>query len=57
MEDEFSTNSAALDNASDMAGEFLAERGSSDLASLDGLQWREFLKVIIKGYQTKRVSL
>ncbi len=53
--DIFDHNTEALDHASTLAGEYLAEIGKSDLATFTGDQWREFLKVIVKGFDAKAV--
>lgn len=55
MDDEFKRHSEALDHASEMAGEILAEIGKTDLATFSEAEWNTFLKVIVKAWDEKMV--
>ena len=43
--------------ASDMAGEFLTELGIFDMREMTPEQWAEFINVITKNYENKKVEI
>ena len=47
----------ANDYASDMAGEFLTELGIFDMRDMTPEQWAEFINVITKNYENKKVEI
>lgn len=47
---------AAIEHASDMAGEFLESLRKTDLAKLTREEWLTLLDVIVTGYQDKMIS-
>lgn len=55
MDDEFKRHSEALDHASEMAGEILAEIGKTDLANFSEKEWFTFIKVIVNAWDEKMI--
>lgn len=48
---------AALDYASEMAGQYIEELQESDLSQLSGHEWQTLIKVIAINYHQKRNEL
>ena len=48
---------AAIQAASEPAGEYLEELGKTDLATLEEHEWLTFLEVVITAYQSKLAEL
>lgn len=48
---------AALDYASEMAGQYIEELQESDLSKLSGAEWQTLIKVIAINYHQKRNEL
>lgn len=48
---------AALDYASEMAGEYIEELQETDLSKLSAREWKNLIAVIVVNYQRKRNEL
>jgi hypothetical protein len=57
MDDLTANEIEALQYAGDMAGEFLEEKGKTNLEALDSDEWMQFIECIVGNYVTKLQEL
>jgi hypothetical protein len=57
MDDLTANEIEALQYAGDMAGEFLEEKGKTNLEALDRDEWMQFIECVVGNFQMKLQEL
>lgn len=55
MREYVKDNQEAVQHASEMAGEYLASIGKSDLSQFTGEEWFTLIEVIVSGFDDKAI--